>query len=107
MMLSMSIYEEMDAVIRARVQAARSTLFTEWAGAEARFFHLPGSQPFECFQISIEPPTKGRVRVLVAAIDSNDGEEPEQVWEGPAADLDSFLASALTTIERWKTRPTS
>lgn len=100
----MSVYKDVDAVIRARVQAAGSTLFTEQAGVEARFFHLPGSPPFECFQISIEPPTGGRMRVVAAVIDSNDGEEPEQMWEGSMIDLDSMLTSALTTIERWKLR---
>ena len=103
----MNPYDEIDETIDAWVKATGSHLFTEWADKPARFFHIPGNPPHECFQISITPPADGNIRVVAAAIDTNDDSEMdlEQVWEGPVAGLDGMLASAKATIERWKIRP--
>jgi len=59
----MSDYAAVDGVIDDWVKATGSTLFTEWAGQPARFFHVPGAPPSECFQISIEPPSADAVTV--------------------------------------------
>ncbi|GAA4710245.1 hypothetical protein H9L13_01680 [Sphingomonas lutea] len=103
---AMGEYAEVDGVIDAWVKTTGSTLFTEWADAPARFFHVPGDPPFECFQVSVHPPEDGRVAVTARAIDTNDDteEEMEQTWEGPVADLDHMLRIALATIEAWKGR---
>mgnify|MGYP003408209507 CR=1 FL=1 len=102
----MSNYAAIDAIIDACVKATGSTLFTEWAGAPARFFHIPGDAPFECFQVSVRTPENGRTAVTARAIDTNDNTEEamDQTWEGTFAQLNDMLGTALTTIERWKTR---
>jgi hypothetical protein len=105
----MATYAELDGVIDHWVKLTGSTLFTEWAGAPARFFHIHGTPPFECFQISIDPSPAHHVTVLARAIDTNDDSESsmEETWEGAAEELSSMLESAVTTIEKWKERPGS
>jgi hypothetical protein len=106
MMRRMSSYAEVDDVIAAWVKATGSTLFTEWAGTAARYFHVPGDPPFECFQVSVRSPENGRTSVTSVAIDTNDDteEEMEQTWEGPLEQLGEMLGTALATIEQWKAR---
>jgi hypothetical protein len=102
----MSNYAAVDGIIDTWVKETGSTLFTEWAGAPARFFYVPGDPPFECFQVSVLPPKNGRTAVAARAIDTNDDTEQEmdQTWEGPLAQLNEMLGTALATIERWKVR---
>lgn len=100
----MTAYADMDDVIDAWVKATGSTLFNEWAGRPARFFHVPGTPPFDCFQVSIDPPSGSRVAVSARSIDTNDDAEMEQVWEGSVGELDAMLAAAMTAIETWKQR---
>lgn len=104
---AMSDYAAVDGVIDAWVKATGSTLFTEWAGQAARFFHIPGVPPFECFQISIELPSADGVSVRARAIDTNDDceMELEKTWHGSVAELDVMLSTAVATIETWKGRP--
>lgn len=70
----------------------------------ARFFHLPGESPFECFQVSIAAPEGGYLTVLARSIDTNDDVEMERTWTAAASDLDAMLSAAVATIEAWKTR---
>jgi hypothetical protein len=102
----MTTYADVDGVIATWVEATGSTLITEWAGASARYFHIPGDPPFECFQVSVRLPENGRIAVTARAIDTNDDteEELDQTWEGPVGDLDGMLRSALVSIEKWKVR---
>jgi hypothetical protein len=100
----MSAYAEVDHVIAAWVKSTSSTLFTEWADAPSRYFHIPGDPPFECFQIVVFPPGEGNVTVQAASIDTNDEAEMMQVWEGPVGSLNEMLAVAVDTVERWKAR---
>jgi hypothetical protein len=102
----MSGYADIDGVIDTAVKAAGSTLVTEWAGTAARYFHVPGDPPFECFQVSVRPPENGRTSVTARAIDTNDDteEEMDQTWEGPLEQLCEMLGSALAIVEKWKTR---
>lgn len=102
----MNVYADMDEVIDKWVRSADSHLYTEWAGSQARFFHLPGDPPFECFQISIQPPEKAATSVSARAIDTNDGTDSwmERVWHGPIDQLDDMLAIAFETIDTWKRR---
>ena len=102
----MTRYVEVDDVIEAWVKATDSTLFTEWAGQPARFFYVPGTPPFECFQVSVQAPENGQTSVTARAIDTNDDaeEELDQTWEGPIGDLDGMLKAALAAIEAWKVR---
>jgi hypothetical protein len=100
----MSDYAAIDGVIDAWVIATGSTLFRKWAGQPARYFHLPGQPPFECFQISIDLPSADAVCVYARAIDTNDDTELEleKCWKGPAAGIDAMLRMAVETIEAWK-----
>jgi hypothetical protein len=102
----MSTYADADGVIVAWVKATGSTLHTEWAGAPARFFHIPGDPPFECYQVSVRLPEDGRAAVSARAIDTNDDTEAamDRTWEGPFAELDEMLGAAVATIEEWKRR---
>ena len=102
----MSAYTDVDDLIAAWVKLAGSTLFTEWADAPARFFHVPGNAPFECFQVSVRMPEDGRTAVTARAIDTNDDtdDEMDQTWEGSIGELDKLLGTAMATIETWKGR---
>ncbi len=102
----MNPYADVDGVINTWVKAADSSLFTEWADAPARFFHIPGDPPFECFQVSVQRPKDGRTAVTARAMDTNDDTEDEmdQTWEGPVADLNEMLAAAMAAIQKWKNR---
>ena len=103
----MTSFANLDGVIYAWVKATGSTLYTEWAGAPARFFHIAGDAPFECFQISISTALEEQVTVTARAIDTNDDSEDgmDNAWEGPAAELDGMLSNAVATIEKWQSRP--
>jgi hypothetical protein len=102
----MTTYADLDGVIDAWVKATGSTLFTEWAGVPARFFHLSGDPPFECFQLSVRLTESGQIGVAARAIDTNDDteEELDREWEVTAAELDSMLRLAVATVEGWKAR---
>lgn len=100
----MTSYADFDGVIAEWVKRASSTLYTEWAGEPARFFHLPGLPPHECFQISVGLGSTGSVTVLARSIDTNDGSEWEQAWEGSPGELNTMLAAAVERIETWKWR---
>jgi len=102
----MTAYAEVDPFIDAWAQATVKKLFTEWAGQPARFAYLPGLRPFECFQISIEPPFAGRVGVMARSIDTDDGGEFDQRWEGAADALSILLEEATATVQEWANRPT-
>ncbi len=100
-----SSYASVDDVIRRWAEASGSPLFTEWANEPARFFYLTGLRDFECFQISISPPSPGDITVTARSVDTNDDEELERTWNGSPTDLAAMLASAIAEIELWKHRP--
>lgn len=102
----MSGYADIDGVIAKWVRAADTTLCTEWADAPARFFHIPGDTPFECFQISVQVPEAGRTSVTARAIDTNDDtdEQMDKTWRGSIGDLDEMLGAAVALVGTWKGR---
>ena len=100
----MDAYRNIDSIIERRVRDTGSTLFNEWAGEPSRFFHLSGDPPSECFQVVIFPPKQGSVAVQAASIDTNDGAEMLEVWQGPEGSLDTLLDTAIAQIETWKRR---
>ncbi|MDZ4777009.1 MAG: hypothetical protein SGJ23_09515 [Alphaproteobacteria bacterium] len=95
-----------DREIKIWVKAAGSVLVTSSAGKPARYFHVPGDTPFECFQIAVRAPENGRIAVSARAIDTNDDtdETMDQTWDGPVAQLSEMLRTAMATVETWKTR---
>jgi hypothetical protein len=102
----MNAYADVDGVITEWVKAAGFTLYTEWADAPARFVYVPGDPPFECFQLSVSAPERGRTAVTAWAVDTNDDTDDEmnQTWEGPVDELDKMLGTAMAAIETWKGR---
>lgn len=102
----MTCYAEVDPIINAWAQMTVEKLFTEWADQPARFAYLPGRRPFECFQVSIEPPSGGRIAVLARSVDTDDKSEFEERWEGTTDELGALLEGATATIQKWINRPT-
>ncbi|WP_206663922.1 hypothetical protein [Sphingomonas oligophenolica] len=105
--LAMTTYAEVDPIIDAWAQVTVKKLFTEWADQPARFAYLPGLRPFECFQISIDPPIAGRVAVLARSVDTDDDSEFEQHWEGTTNALPALLEAATATVRLWVNRSTA
>jgi hypothetical protein len=99
-------FSNLDPIIATWVEHLGSKLFTEWAGAPARFFYTPGDPPFEVFQISVDVPHDGRTAVHARAVDTNDetDDQMDLTWEGPSVDLDTMLSLAVETINGWKAR---
>lgn len=103
----MKDFAAVDSVIKSWVEATGSKLFTKWAGEPARFFHIPGKPPHECFQISIDRPSANEVTVFASAIDTNDDSESDlgKSWRGSLFELNAMLSEAVETVEAWKARP--
>lgn len=97
---------EVDDIIARWVKSTQSVLKTGTPDDPTRYFHIPGEPPFECFQVVVYPPEKGRVSVMAAAIDTNDDTDAklQQLWEGPIIDIDNMLGKAVCAIEAWKQR---
>lgn len=104
---AMTAYAEVDPVIDAWAQATVTKLITEWADRPARFAYLPGLRPFECFQISIDPPFAGRVIVSARSVDTDDESEFDECWEGATDALPVLLEEATATVQKWVNRPTA
>lgn len=103
----MTAYAEVDPVIDAWARATVKKLFTEWADQPARFAYLPGLRPFECFQISIDPPFGGRVAVSARSVDTDDESEFDERWEGAIDALPMLLEQATVTVHKWVNRRTA
>lgn len=100
----MTTYAEVDPIIDAWAEITVKKLFNEWAGQPARFAYLPGLRTLECFQISIDPPFVGRIAVFARSVDTDDGSEFEQRWEGATGTLSSMLDEATETVQGWVAR---
>lgn len=99
-------YAAVDQIIREWADANVKELFTEWAGAEARFCYLSSSQG-ECYQISVDAPEDELVRVHVWAVETLDDMEAHLEWFVPVRQLEAALNTARTTISEclWRRRP--
>ena len=100
----MNPYLIIDAQLDRRAAENGWTVFKEWADAPARFFYLGESAPWDCFQVSIDPPIAGVVVVAARSVDTNDDQEFEQTWRGRVTGFDNLLISAVASIETWKSR---
>ncbi|HUD28523.1 MAG TPA: hypothetical protein VMQ93_06600 [Novosphingobium sp.] len=103
----MTVYAEVDPVIDAWAHATVKKLFTEWVDQPARFAYVPGLRPFECFQISIDPPFNGRIAVSARSIDTDDESEFDERWEGATGALPILLEEATAVVQKWVNRPTA
>ena len=100
----MDPYSIIDAQLDRRAAENGWAVVREWAEAPARFFYIGGLAPFDCFQISVEPPADDAVVVTARSVDANDDQELEQTWRGEVAEFDSLLTSAVALVETWKSR---
>jgi hypothetical protein len=103
----MTGYDEVDAIIDAWAKANVKKLFDEWAGKPARFAYLPGKRALECFQISIQLPSAGRIVVSAHSVDTDDDSEHHQSWEGPVDSLAAMLEKATDVVRIWVNRPSA
>lgn len=99
-----SPYRIIDETIYHWAEKVGSPVFTEWAGAPARFFYLGGAPPHDCFQISVDPPRRGIVDIYTRSVDTNDGREFEDAWSGPTDMADALMGKAVAQIESWMRR---
>ena len=105
--MPVSAYATVDEVIEAWADKAGAALGrASAAGGEARFFHLPGDPPHECFQIAIFPPEDNHITVQAASIDTNDGAEMLEVWKAPIDRLGALLENAVAVVQTWQGRLT-
>ena len=100
----MNPFAPLDAELFRRAADEGWKLSLEWDGSPARFFYTGGDAPYECFQVSIEPPSAGQVRIFALSVDTNDDQEFEESWRGAVADFPELLEAALCQIEIWKRR---
>ena len=103
----MTGYEQVDATIATWAKTNVRKLFDEWAGEPARFAYLPGLRPRECFQISIQPPSNGRIVISAHSVDTDDNSEHHRTWEGPVDSLAVLLEEATDVVQVWVNRPSA
>ena len=96
-------YELIDPTIQAWVEENGLTLFTSVDEREARYC-FRSSPKGECFQISLEKPRSGHVKVHAWSIETIDDEELHQMWTVGVAELRSALDNALIQLDEWMNR---
>jgi hypothetical protein len=96
----MADYVAIDPVILSWTQKHALTLFTSWAGDEARFVHL-SSVAGECFQISIAPPVGGQVTLHARYLEGSKDPGPERSWSVPIGELGAGLEEVVQTVLTW------
>ncbi len=100
----MSAYAEIDPAMDSWALARGLLILREWAGEESRFSYVGGRAPFECFQIAVDPPASGRVAVHAWSVDTNDGSEWAQHWEGSVSEIAALLEQAMRVVSAWRER---
>jgi hypothetical protein len=93
-------YASVDPQIQAWVRSHSLVLGTSFGGREARFAHV-SSKAGDCFQMWIEPPADGQIRVHAALVDGQRLNEPSRDRHVPISDLDAALEDAFATVTGW------
>lgn len=96
----MADYASIDPAIQRWAKQHKLSIGTEWAGGESRFVYV-SSVAGECFQIWVEDPTEGQVKLHAACIEGRMESEPQTSWLLTEADLDGALENALQTVFGW------
>ena len=71
-----------------------------WNGGESRAVWL-SSEAGECFQIWIEPPVQGIVRLHAAGVESRRDDDPPQDWTVSIDQLPLALETAYDLVVEW------
>lgn len=71
-----------------------------WSGRESRCVWL-SSNAGECFQIWIEPPADGVVRLHAAGVEGRRDDDPPHDWMVPIEQTAAALESAYTLVLEW------
>jgi hypothetical protein len=75
-------------------------LGTSFGDREARFAYV-SSKAGDCFQLWIEPPAYGQIRVHAALVDGQWLNEPAKDWHVQISELDPALEDAFATVIGW------
>lgn len=97
----MSIYAAIDPAIEYWAKKHSLILNSSpWRGSEARCVWL-SSDGGECFQIWVEPPAEGVVRVYASGVESRRDDDPPRDWTVPVEEAAVALESAYELVLEW------
>jgi hypothetical protein len=99
--LVVAAYSTIDPVVQHWVDDHHLVLNRDWNG-EARFWYT--SRGKEVFQIYIDPPENGAVRVHAASVDTKDDAELQGEWTVQVDRFESALTAATDLIDSWERR---
>jgi len=91
-------YSEVDNAIEAWANKNGLHLFHEWNGKENRFFYHTNALG-ECYQIVINPPDDGKVKVDVWIIEGNDLVDYHLALSVPSTGLHNVLSNVLKIVK--------
>ena len=97
----MSNFTEIDPQIERWAKKHSLMLNTSpWNSQESRCVWL-SSEAGECFQIWIEPPGDGLVRLHAAGVESRRDDHPPHDWMVPVGEIAAALESAYELVLEW------
>jgi hypothetical protein len=73
---------------------------TEWPGGECRSVYV-SSVAGECFQISMEPPEDGYVRIMAGCVEGRRDNEPDDDWRAPISRFEEELEEVFQAVMAW------
>lgn len=99
-------YSELDDTLRKWAAENQLVMQTEFAGQDRRFLYLSSSSG-ETYQISVDEPEGGAVRIHVSAVETADDMEAHLEWFVPIHQLSAALDTAKKTISEclWRREP--
>ena len=93
-------YTLIDPIIKRWVHKHSISLSTEGIGGEVRNVYV-SSLAGECFQIWVEPPLDGQVKLHAAYVEGPREIEPAKDWTVAISDLSATLEEAFDTVQMW------
>jgi hypothetical protein len=75
-------------------------LFTLQGEREIRCVYV-SSASGECFQIWIDPPEAGQVRVYAGCVEGRREDDDAEIWRIPVSGLRAALENAFQTVTSW------
>jgi len=93
-------YVSVDPQIQEWVRIHALNLFTSQGEREIRCVYV-SSASGECFQIWIDPPEAGQVRVHAGCVEGRREDDDAETWHIPAPGLRPALEDAFQTVTSW------